>query len=538
MLRSNPHALYSQLASPYASHLYAGLMPGAPPNLSSIHERMKLEEEHRARIAREEEKARIAREEEKAREREREIREKEMREREQREKEMREREQREKEMREREMRELREKEMREREQREKEMREREMRDKEMREREKLMQQHHFMQSQRNNPYMFGLLPQMVGLRPPHPGYPMHPSLLGLTLPSQIPTSLPSSLNLQHHSQPHSGSSSIPITSSPSMSQNMSLMPPIGSNVTFPGMNHAAHGLPHGLSMFSGNLPPPAHLYSPLAPPSASPSGLSNSSYNHPMMNPRSSPQPLARRSPSSNSNHQSLNLSKNPMSSTSPYTSKGLENRNLPESRSNASTTQSPTSVATISVPSMMNDKNFKIEIPNISNGNNVNKEQNSGSHKNEVKDLSAVKSEPPREEKLSPSDDLKPIVADKQSAEPAKISDNDIMRLEEKVDGGGKEEVKSKADAQPQEFTTPKVIDQKEIKVEAEDKPLSSNDNKTIESEKSSEELGAKENVTDAQKDEDRKIEDKPSIIDDTNIDEITASTKNSDASKTSSKK
>lgn len=524
MLRSNPHALYSQLASPYASHLY-GLMPGAPQNLSGLHERMKLEEEHRNRIAREEEKARIAREEEKQREREREMREKEMREREQREKEMREREQREKEMRERELRELREKEMREREQREKELREREMREKEIRERDKLLQQHHYMQSQRHSYSMLSMFPQMVGLRPPsmHPGYPMHHSLLGLTIPSQIPTSLANSLSMQHHPQtPQTGSSSGPITST----TNMSLMPPIGSM----GMNHSGHGMPHGLSLYPGGLPPPAHLYSPLAPPSASPSNLSNSSYNHPMMNPATSPQPIPR-SPSSMSTQQSLNLSKNPALSSSPYTSKGLENRNASDMSKNVSTTQS--TIATVSISSMSNDKTFKIEIPNISNGNNATKDQNLNATKNEAKDLSAtVKIEKPKEEKTSPVDEMKPLVLDKGNEIFVNASDKEAIKSEE-VAEKIKEENKAANKTEPQDFTPPKDFDEKKIKAETDDKPLNSNDNKTIESEKVTEDSCPKDTAeaVEANEEKEEKNDEKPSIIDE-------ASTKNNDTSKTSSKK
>lgn len=530
MLRSNPHAaLYSQLASPYASHLY-GLMPGGPPNLSGLHERMKLEEEHRARIAREEEKARIAREEEKARERERELREKEMREREQREKEHRDREMREKEMRERELRdrEMREKEMRDRELREKEHREREMRDKEMREREKLLQQHHFMQSQRNNPYnILGLFPQMVGLRPPsgmHPGYPMHHSLLGLPLPSQIPTSLSSSMSLSHHSQsPGTGSSSVPITSS----SGMSLMSPMGAM----GFNSSGHGLPHGMSLYPGNHPPPAHLYSPLAPPSASPSSLGNSSYNHPMMNPATSPQPISR-SPSSN--HQSLNLSKNQISSSSQYSSKGHESRHSSDKMS-SSNVLAP-SIATVSVPSLMNDKNFKIELPNISNGNNLKSSKDGLMMKTEARDLSAVKSEKPKEEKLSPVDELKPIVLEKPPQETVKISDNEMTKPEDKIERMKEEDNKIKADNSPQDFSSPKDFDQqKEIKAEAEDKPPSSNDNKISESESLTDTSGANETAADV-KEEEMKIDETPSINDES-ADDI-GSTKNNETLKTSNKK
>lgn len=530
MLRSNPHAaLYSQLASPYASHLY-GLMPGGPPNLSGLHERMKLEEEHRARIVREEEKNRIAREEEKARERDREMREKEMREREQREKEMREREQREKEMRERE---LREKEMREREQREKELREREMREKEMRDREKMLQQHHFMQSQRNPYNLLGLFPQMVGLRAPssmHPGYSIHPSLLGLPLPSQIPTSLSNSLSL-HHSQSQGGSSQAPITSSANMNANMSLMPPIGAGGSMMGLNH--HGLPHGLSLFPGNLPPPAHHYSPLAPPSASPTSLSGSSYSHPMMNPVSSPQPMSR-SPSSNNTQQSLNLSKNHISS-SHYSSKGMnrDNRNTSEMNKITSTTGSSASspsVTTVSVSSMLNDKNFKIEIPNISNGSNANSRNKDSSVKHEAKDLSSAKSEKPKEEKLSPDVDMKPIILEKPNPEP--VAENDPLTSDDKKEKI-KEENQIKAEIQPQDF---KDFDQKEMKAEADNKPVSSNDNKVIESEKSADNSGAKENATDLKEEEVKS--DEKSVAKNEVADDVNASTKNNETSKTSSKK
>lgn len=532
MLRSNPHALYSQLASPYASHLY-GLMPGAPPNLSGLHERMKLEEDHRNRIAREEEKARIAREEEKAREREREMRDKEMREREQRDREI--REQREKEMREREQRELREKEMREREQRDKEHREREMREKDMREREKLLQQHHFMQSQRNPYNLLGLFPSMVGLRPPssmHPGYPMHHSLLGLPLPSQIPTSLSSSLSMSHHSQsPQTGSSSAPITSA----ANLSLMSSMGAI----GMNHSGHSMSHGMSLYPGNLPPPAHLYSPLAPPSASPSGLSNSSYNHSMMNPATSPQPMTR-SPSSMLTQQSLNLSKNPISLSPQYSSKGMEIRSTAEPMKHASSSSNLSalpSIATVSVTSILNEKNFKIEIPNISNGNNEAKDFNAGSIKNEAKDLSSVKVEKPKEEKTASSDDLKPIVGEKTNSDNNKISDNDGMKPEEKVERI-KEENKIKAENQPQDFTSSKDFNSKEIKSESDDKTLSSDDNKIVESEKMTDNLGSKEGAAEAKEDE-TNVDEKPSIIEDSNLnDENSASTKNNETSKTSNKK
>ncbi|CRK97314.1 CLUMA_CG010708, isoform A [Clunio marinus] len=564
MLRSNPHAaLYSQLASPYASHLY-GIMPGAPPNLPAIHERMKLEDEHRARIAREEEKARIAREEEKAREREREreMREKEMREREQREKEMREREQREKEIRERE---LREKEMREREQREKELREREMREKEMREREKLLQQHHFMQSQRNPYNLLGLFPQMVGLRPPssmHPGYPMHPSMLGLSLPQQIPTSLSSSLGLPpHHSQSLStGSNSNPITSSAGMNPNMSLLTEIGGSSSLMGLNHPAHGLPHSLSLFPGSLPPPAHLYSPLAAPSVPSSSLSNSSYGHPLMNPVTSPQPVSRTSSSVvSTSQQSLNLTKSPISSSSSsYMNKivergGGESRNISSSdhskNTQNTTTNSSTSlsIATVSIPSMLNDKNFKIEIPNISNGSNT---MNTVGHikestiattlttttttstKNDEKDISTVKSiELIKDEFSSPDDEMKPIVMEKSASleSSVKISESENNKIETKATEKIKNENKMKAEhQQPQDFASPlSDLDQKDVKNSDDDNNKvvqSSNDNKCSELENTTEDSAAKDTTNDV-KEEDLKIDEK--VKNDEANDENNASTK-----------
>lgn len=156
---SHPHAaLYPSMASPYASHLYS-MIPGAALGLGpSLHDRIKLEEEHRARIAREEE-----REREIQREKERELRE--QREREQREKEQREREQR-------------EKEQREKEQKEKEAREREMREKEReareRERQQLLSASHHYSNPLYNPLSRNLLGSMIphlnlGLRAPPAG---------------------------------------------------------------------------------------------------------------------------------------------------------------------------------------------------------------------------------------------------------------------------------------------------------------------------------------------------------------------------------
>lgn len=159
---SHPHAaLYPPLGSPYASHLYS-MIPSAALGLGpSLHERIKLEEEHRARaIAREEE-----REREMQREKERELRE--QREREQREKEQRERER---------EREQREKEQREKEQKEKEAREREMREKEReaRERQQLLSASHHYANPLYNPLSRNLLGSMIphlnlGLRAPPAG---------------------------------------------------------------------------------------------------------------------------------------------------------------------------------------------------------------------------------------------------------------------------------------------------------------------------------------------------------------------------------
>lgn len=393
MLRSNPHAaLYSQLASPYPpAHLY-GLLPGSPANLPAIHERMKLEEEHRARIAREEEKAREREREEREREmREREQREKEMREREQREKEQREREKREREMRERE---AREKELREKQMRENEMREREMREKEMREREKMLQQHHFMQSQRNPYNLLGLFPPMVGLRPPsslHPAYSqMHPSLLGLP---PLPTTLPNSLPLPpHHSQsPQNMQQSVP-TSSPGL-MPLGLTPP-------------THGLSHSLSLF----PPPAHLYSPLAPPSASPSSLSNSSFSHPMLtNPVSSPQPIARPPSNTSMAQQSLNLSKTPisMASTTPPSSQA------PQQYSRRDDSKPPTSTNN-------SISEQKPKPADLSNGSNVNSLNNS------IKSDEVIKEEKPSSENLKA-----PVLMEKPIIDPKMESDD---KKEEKI--------------------------------------------------------------------------------------------------------
>ncbi|XP_070493467.1 uncharacterized protein px isoform X1 [Chironomus tepperi] len=523
MLRSSQHAaLYSQL-SPYAApHLY-GLMPGAS-NLPAIHERMKLEEEHRARIAREEEKAR---------EREREEKEREMREREQREKELRERQQREKEQREREKleKEMRERELREKEMREKEMREREMREKEMREREKeraMLQQHHFMQSQRNPYNLLGLFPQMVGLRPPsslHPAYgSMHPSLLGLSIPSQIPTTMSSSLSLPPHHSPspqNVPSSVTPITSSSNLSSvSSSLMPPLGLSPS---------SLPPGLSLFPGNLPPPAHLYSTLAPPSASPSSLSNnSSFTHPLLPPVTSPQPIAR-SPSnpSSSAHQTLNLTKNPISmartsSPSHYNSNNLINSSNSTRRnenSSAEIKNSPinnnNSSSNISVASANDIIVKKSESSSISNGNNVNtlinlnsnnnssnlmNNNNSGMIKNEQQiDVAPIKTEKLVKDEIVES--FKPIVSEKSIIDPAKTTTaTNIPKLES--------DIIMKDEGLPTEKTSPNdTLDIPDIKKENDDCKnmidmeskiidVKNNDEKMIVDEKSNDDATVDKNI------------------------------------------
>lgn len=455
MLRSSQHAaLYSQLSPYTAPHLY-GLMPGAS-NLPAIHERMKLEEEHRARIAREEEKAR---------EREREEKEREMREREQREKELRERQQREKEQREREKleKEMRERELREKEMRDKELREREMREKEMREREKeraILQQHHFMQSQRNPYNLLGLFPQMVGLRPPssmHPAYgSMHPSLLGLPIPSQIPTTMSSGLSLPPHHSPSSQnvpSSVAPITSSSNLSSvSSSLMQPLGL---------APSSLPPGLSLFSGNLPPPAHLYSSLAPPSASPSSLGNNSFTHPLLPPVTSPQPIVRSPSNPSSSHQSLNLTKNPISmartsSPSHYNSNNLINSNNSTRRNENASVEiknSPinnmNSSSNISGASANDIIAKKSELSNISNGNNVNtiinlnsnnnssnlmsNNNNSGMIKNEQQiDVAPIKAEKLLKDEMI--EGFKPIVSEKPIIDPKTTTATNIPKLESDI--------------------------------------------------------------------------------------------------------
>lgn len=500
MLRSNPHAaLYSQLASPYPPHLY-GLLPGSqiPANLPAIHERMKLEEEHRARIVREEEKAREREREEREREmREREQREKEMREREQREKEQREREKREKEMREREMR---EKEMREREMREKEQREREMREKEMRDREKMLQQHHFMQSQRANPYnLLGLFPPMVGLRPSsmHPAYGnMHPSLLGLP---PLPTTLSSSLPLpQHHSQ----SPQNVTTSSP----GLSVMSPLGLN--------SSHGLHHSLPLFP---PPPAHLYSPLAAPTASPSGLSNSSFSHPMLtNPVSSPQPIARPPSNSSIAQQSLNLSKTQMtiSNSSPLLSHQQQQQYT--RRSEMDIKPSITTTTTINAPNNLSNEqkptkptDLTQQQQNISNGNK------NSSNTIKTEEMTAVK-----EEKSLP-ENLKLAV----------LMEKPIIDLNPKVESDDKKEEKIKTENSP---NSPKNIMDDMLDAKKDNNDSGIINNKVSDSENNTTPM-------DVDKIDGKKVEDK--INDDsaakiTENKEVDIGTNNNESNKTSNKK
>ena len=477
MLRSNPHALYQQMASPYGHAALYGMLPGAPPSMGmpGLHERMKLEEEHRARIVREEEKAR---------EREREEREREMREREQREKDAREREReaREREMREKEAREReqREKEQRERDQREKEAREREMRE-QQREREKLLQNHHFMQSQRHQFNLLGFLPQMgLGLRPPSG---MHPALhalnhpmMGLSLPPQIPTSMhqqsPGSLNLSHHSQSPSSQSSqqSPITSSSNIPTSMSLAHSLmSSSVSNPLTGSHGLGLSPHLSYLSGNLPPPAHIYQPLQPPSvsSSPSSLNNNMYNHPAMlhsmnsvshslqGPPLQPPPTNSRSPSGNvPTQQSLNLSKPPtqpsiISSPAMTSSKSnLENRNginnnnnntnnntnnniNNNNNGNNSNNSSVNAIVTSTTPSPIIAPTTTTTITSIASTNNSN---NNTNNKNELpnnNNNNRIKSEmtSPRKEDSKSPDGVKAFKVEK----PIIIDDN-VVKVESKL--------------------------------------------------------------------------------------------------------
>ncbi|EDW91798.1 uncharacterized protein LOC6531277 isoform X1 [Drosophila yakuba] len=275
---SHPHAaaLYPQMASPY-SHLYS-MMPGAALGISpAMHDRMKLEEEHRARLAREEE-----REREIQREKERELRE-------QREKEQREKEQREKEQREREQ--------REKEQREKEARERKLRDEERereRERQQLLTASHHYSNQLYSPLNRNLLGSMIphlnmslrgppgalhGLpgmshyhaaaanaqrQSPHGAMGLNLGMAGLPGVPQLGGHGP---NLQHHLQQAA----------------MGLAHPGAAGLTHPGFSAAALGLgahPHSLNLSHPHMSPhhPASLAHQLPPhtSSAGGGGLSNS----------------------------------------------------------------------------------------------------------------------------------------------------------------------------------------------------------------------------------------------------------------------
>ncbi|BFG05528.1 uncharacterized protein DMAD_04243 [Drosophila madeirensis] len=276
---THPHAaaLYPQMASPY-SHLYS-MMPGAALGISpAMHDRIKLEEEHRARLAREEE-----REREMHREKEREMREKEREMREQREKEQREKEQRERE------REQREKEQREREQKEKEARERKMRDEEReRERQQLLNASHHYSNQLYSPLNRTLLGNMIphlnlSLRGP-PG-----SLHGLPGMSHYHAA---AANAQRQS-PHAamglnlGMAGLPGVAAlgghgPNLQHHlqqaaMGLAHPGAAGLTHPGFSAAALGLsahPHSLNLSHPHMSPhhPASMAAHQLPPHTSSAG--------------------------------------------------------------------------------------------------------------------------------------------------------------------------------------------------------------------------------------------------------------------------
>ncbi|XP_030369007.1 uncharacterized protein LOC115620035 isoform X2 [Scaptodrosophila lebanonensis] len=295
---SHPHAaaLYPPMPSPY-SHLYS-MIPGAALGISpAIHDRLKLEEEHRQRMAREEEREREMHQ----REKERELRE------------QREREQREKEQREREQREQREKEQREKEQKEKEAREREMREKEReareRERQQLLNASHHYSNQLYSPLNRNLLGSMIphlnlGLRGPPTGLHGLPGMspyhaanaqrqsphaamgLNLGLPG-LPgvTSLGGHgpPNLQHHLQ-----------------QALSLPHPGAAGLTHPGFSAAAAlGLsphPHSLNLSHPHISPhhPSMSAAHQLPPHTSSAGPSTTA--------------ASALTTSSSSPHNSLNL--------------------------------------------------------------------------------------------------------------------------------------------------------------------------------------------------------------------------------------
>ncbi|KAM7345133.1 MAP7 domain-containing protein plexus isoform 2-T10 [Cochliomyia hominivorax] len=295
----HPHAaLYPPMASPYASHLYS-MIPGAALGLGpSLHDRIKLEEEHRARIAREEE-----REREIQREKEREIREmREQREREQREKEQREREQR-------------EKEQREKEQKEKEARERELREKEReaRERQQLLSSHHYSNAL-YNPLGRNILGSMIphlnlGLRAPPTG-----------LQACIPSMSPYHVTNQRQS-PHGA---------------------IGLNIGLPGLpgvpplSHVSSNMPHHLQQAALGLTHPGF--------SAAALGLTHHSINlpHPHMSPHH---------PTITSAHQLPSHSASMLTTTagsSPHS-----NLNVISSGSSISIRQSESNMITSSAPTI-----------------------------------------------------------------------------------------------------------------------------------------------------------------------------------------
>ncbi|KAH8269517.1 hypothetical protein KR018_004756 [Drosophila ironensis] len=279
---SHPHpaALYPQMASPY-SHLYS-MMPGAALGISpAMHDRIKLEEEHRARLAREEE-----RERELQREKERELRE-------QREKEQREKEQREKEQR--------EKEQREREQREKEARERKLRDEERereRERQQLLNASHHYSNQLYSPLNRNLLGSMMphlnlGLRGPPgalhglPGM-SHYHAAAANAQRQSPHAA-MGLNLGMPGLPGVGVSPLGGHGPPNLQHHlqqaaMGLAHPAAAGLTHPGFSAAALGLsahPHSLNLSHPHMSPhhPASLAAAAhqLPPHTSGSGVPSNS---------------------------------------------------------------------------------------------------------------------------------------------------------------------------------------------------------------------------------------------------------------------
>ncbi|KAI8123818.1 Protein split ends [Lucilia cuprina] len=298
---SHPHAaLYPPMASPYASHLYS-MIPSAALGLGpSLHDRIKLEEEHRARIAREEE-----REREIQREKEREIRElREQREREQREKEQREREQREKEQREKEL-------------KEKEAREREMREKEREARERERQQlisasHHYS----------------------NPLYPLGRNILGSMIPH---------LNLGLRAPP-TGLQACISTMSPYHVTNQRQSPhgAMGLNLGLPGLpgvsplSHVPSNMPHHLQQAALGLTHPGF--------SAAALGLAHHSMNltHPHMSPHH---------PTITSTHQLA-----PHSTAMLTTSAGSSphgNLNVVSSSTSISARQSESNMITSSAPTV-----------------------------------------------------------------------------------------------------------------------------------------------------------------------------------------